>query len=207
MARQARNSITRRSWLVASLAIPLFRVRATPLLNVSSDGDSLHVDAPQLHFLSGKPLARLMDGNTVVFFSRLTLLRDDHVTLIRHQSEQITVSYDVWDERFQVNLAVETRSVKHLSLSETETWCVQNLSISALGLDPIRPFWLRFELRTASEKEISSVTGDSGISIRGLIEELSRKAGAGGDHWGPLDAGPLRLIDLPRIVIRRTRNG
>ena len=117
------------------------------------------------------------------------------------------MSYDVWDERFQVNLAVEPRSQKHLSLSETEAWCLQNLSISSLGVDPVRPFWLRFELRTASEKEISSVAGDSGISIRGLIEELSRKAGVGGEHWGPLDAGPLRLIDLPRIVIRRARNG
>jgi hypothetical protein len=207
MALYARNSISRRSWLVASLAIPLSRARATPLLSVSSDGDSLHLAAPQLHFLSGKPLARLMDGNTVVFFSRLTLFRDDHATPIRHQSEQITVSYDVWDEKFQVNLAVDTRTVKHLSLPETEAWCVQNLSISALGLDPVRPFWLRFELRTASEKEAASVAGDSGISLRGLIEEFSRKAGAGGQHWGPLDAGPLRLIDLPRIVIHRTRNG
>jgi hypothetical protein len=206
MALHAREKISRRSWLLAGLAIPLFRARATPALSVSSDGDSLHVAAPQLHFLTGKPLARLMDGNTVVFFSWLTLFRDDRGTVFRRQPEQITVSYDVWDEKFKVMLAIDHHSISHLSLAEAETWCMQNLSISALGLEPLHPFWLRFELRAAAEKEVSSVTGDSGISMKGLIEWLSRRSGVGEDSVR-LDAGPLRLIDLPRIVTRRTRNG
>jgi hypothetical protein len=207
MARDAREKISRRSWLLAGMAIGVSRAGALPALNVSSDGDSLHVAAPQLHFLTGRPLARLMDGNTVVFLSRLTLFREDHATVIRHQPEQITVSYDVWEERFQVALAVDRHSAKNLSLLQTEEWCMQNLAISALGLEPLRPFWLRFELRTASSRDISSVTGASGISISGLIDFFSRKAGVGEDHWGPLDAGPLRLIDLPRTVLRRARNG
>ena len=101
---------------------------------------------------------------------------------------------------------MDHRSASRLSLVETETWCLENLAISALGLETQRPFWLRFELRTASEKEISEVAGDSGISIRSLIEMFSRRAGPDEGHW-TLNAGPLRLGDLPRISGRRTRNG
>jgi hypothetical protein len=207
MARGAREQISRRSWLLAGLAVSVSRAGSVAALNVSSDGDSLHVSAPQLHFLTGRPLARLMDGNTVVFISRLTLYRDDHGAVIRSAPERITVSYDVWEEKFKVALLVDRHSAKGLTLPETEAWCMEGLAISALGLQPERPFWLRFELRTASERDLSSVTSASGISIRGLIDLFSRKVGAGEDHWGPLDAGPLRLIDLPRTVIRRARNG
>jgi hypothetical protein len=206
MALHARERISRRSWLLAGLAIPLFRAWANPVLRVTSDGDNLHVAAPQLHFLTGRPLARLKDGNVVVFLSQLTLFRDDHVTVIKSQPERITVSYDLWEEKFQVGMAVDRRSASRLSVGETEAWCMENLAISALGLETQRPFWLRFELRAASEKEISAVAGDTGISIRGLIEMFSRRAGADQPHW-ELDAGPLRLGDLPRTAVRRIRIG
>jgi hypothetical protein len=206
MALHARERISRRSWLLAGLAIPLFRAWANPVLHVTSDGDNLHVAAPQLHFLTGRPLARLKDGNVVVFLSQLTLFRDDHVTVIKSQPERITVSYDLWEEKFQVGMAVDRRSASRLSVGETEAWCMENLAISALGLETQRPFWLRFELRAASEKEVSAVAGDTGISIRGLIEMFSRRAGADQPHW-ELDAGPLRLGDLPRTAVRRIRIG
>jgi hypothetical protein len=83
---------------------------------------------------------------------------------------------------------------------------MENLAISTLGLATQRPFWLRFELRTASEKEVSAVAGDTGISIRGLIEMFSRRVGADQPHW-ELNAGPFRLGDLPRTTARRIRIG
>ena len=191
---------------MAGLTIPLFRAWGEPLLRVTSDGDNLHVAAPQLHFLAGRPLARLKDGNIVVFLSQLTLFREDRITVIRRKPERFTVSYDLWEEKFQVGMAVDRRSAARLSLEETETWCLDNLAISALGLETQRPFWLRFELRAASEKEISAVAGDTGISIRSLIEMFSRRAGADEPHWA-LNAGPLRLGDLPRTSGRRIRIG
>jgi hypothetical protein len=206
MALHARDKLSRRSWLLAGLAVPLFRAKAEPFLNVTTDGDNLHVAAPQLHFLSGKPLVRLKDGNLVVFLSQLTLFRDDHVTVIKRTLERLTVSYDLWEEKFQVVMALEGRSAARLTMQQTEEWCLSNLAISAAGLETQRPFWLRFELRAASEKESSSLASDSGISIRGLIEIFSRRAGADEDHWA-LNAGPLRLGELPRTVVRRIRNG
>ncbi len=206
----ARRTISRRSWLAAGLGIPLFRAHATPILRVSSDGDDLHVNAPELHFLSGKPLTRLKDGNTVVYVSKLTLFKGDASNGMRepyrYSAERITVSYDVWEEKFKAVLAVDHRSAAHLSQAETESWCMENLAISALGLEPQRPFWLRFDLRTASDRDLPVLEGESGISIRGLIEMFSRKAGVDDVRW-QLEAGPLRLSDLPRISVRRARNG
>jgi hypothetical protein len=204
--RFARTQISRRSWLLAGLTTPLLAARSTGTLSLSFDGDDLHVAAPQLHFLSGRPLTRLQDGATVVFLSQLTIFRDDRGTVWRRNPERITVSYDVWEEKFSVIVGSTNRRVSRLSAPAAETWCLNNLVISALGLAPERPFWVRFELRTADPKDLSGVVGDPGISIRGLIEVFSRKPGADQDHW-TLDAGPLRLADLPRISVRGTRNG
>ena len=76
----------------------------------------------------------------------------------------------------------------------------ENLAVSALGLAPNRPFWLRFELRAASQRELSSLVGDAGgISLRGVVEFFSRKSGTENFNW-VRTAGPLRVPDLPRTV-------
>jgi hypothetical protein len=202
----AHAKISRRRWLLASLAIPLFRARASVNLTVTSDGDNLHLIAPQLHFLTGKPLNRLHDGATVSYFSQITLLEPNLITEFRRAQERLTVSYDVWDEKFRVKVGTGGRLFSGLSVAEAEALCMDNLAISALGLAPERTFYLRFELRTLSPRELSAVVGDSGISMTRLIEAFSRKPRPDEDSWGPLTAGPLRLMDLTRTSGRR-RNG
>ena len=59
--------ISRRSWLLAGLTVPLFSLRAAESLEIQYDGDNLHVSAPRLHFVIGKPLERLKDGALTVF--------------------------------------------------------------------------------------------------------------------------------------------
>jgi hypothetical protein len=203
MAEFPREKISRRSWLLAGLVTPLFSARAALQLHVSFDGDNLHVAAPQLHFLTGKPLTRLMDGATVVFFSQISL-QDGRGIAFRRRHERLTISYDVWEEKFKVMMAVDQRSASRLSLAGAEAWSLENLAISALGLEPSRPFWLRLDLRAASQREISSVMSDPGISLRGLVELFSRKPGADEPQWS-LEAGPLRLADLPRTVAHGSR--
>ena len=203
----ARAKISRRRWLLACLTTPLFQARAAAGLTVTSDGDNLHVVAPQLHFLTGKPLSRLHDGATVSFFSQITLLEPNQITEFRRAQERLTVSYDVWDEKFRLKVGTGGRLVSGLSAAETEALCLDNLAISALGLAPDRSFYLRLELRTLSPRELSAVVGDSGISMTRLIEAFSRKPRPDEDSWGPLLAGPLRLMDLTRTTGRRTRNG
>jgi hypothetical protein len=192
MARRARdNRISRRSWLLAGLVIPVFRARTAEPLDVSFDGDNLHVAAPGLHFLTGKPLERLKNADTVAFLSQLTLYSDDHGTVFRRIPERLVVSYDLWEEKF--------------SAGQAEAWCIDNVAISALGLAPERPFWLKFELRTTDRRELASVVGDSGISLSTLIDLFSHPQG--GDLYWSRSAGPLRLRDLPRTHTGREHIG
>ncbi len=213
MALDARDrKIARRSWLLAGLGMGVFRfnLRASQDLAVTFDGDDLHVAAPGLHFLTGRPLERLQDGATVVFVSQLTLFSDDRGTVFRRVPERLVVSYDLWEEKFAVTIpgspsGAAARSHSHMTAAQAEMWCMNNLAISALGLAPDRPFWLRFDLRAADRKDLSEILGDSGISLTGLIDIFSRKPGADGASW-TRNVGPLRLRDLPRITSRRTRS-
>ncbi len=207
MALDARDiRISRRSWLLASLGIPLFRARASDYLDVKYDGDNLRVAVPGLHFLTGKPLERLKDADTVVFLSQLTLFSDPRRTVFRRDRERLIVSYALWEERFAVSIpGTPVRSQSNLTAEQAEAWCLDNLAISALGLAPDRPFWLQFELRTAAQKDLSSLVGESGLSISTLmIDVLSRKPGSNDPYW-TRSAGPLRLADLPRTSGRGTR--
>jgi len=207
MALEARdNRISRRSWLMAGLALPLSRLRGAAGLTVTFDGDNLHLGVPGLHFLSGKALERLKDAATVVFLSQITLFTDELQTVFRRAPERVIVSYDLWEERFAVAIPGITLRQTHLTSAQAENWCIENLAISALGLAPDRPFWMRFELRTATPRELSSVMGDSGLSLSALVEIFSRKPGADDPYW-VRTAGPLRLADLPRVLARGARNG
>jgi hypothetical protein len=207
MALQARdNRISRRSWLIAGLAIPLFRVRAASALDVKFDGDNLRPELTGLHFLTGKALERLKDARTVAFLSQLTLLQEDRVTLFRRTPQRFFVSYALWDEKFKVTIPGATpESSLWPTAEQAENWCLENLAISALGMAPERPFWLRFDLGIVDPKELSKVWTDSGISVSGLIETLSRKPDTHEMHWTMEKR--LRLMDLRRTAARGNRNG
>jgi hypothetical protein len=208
MALTARDEwISRRSWLLAGLAIPLSRLRAAAPLVVSFDGDNLRVAAPDLHFLTGKALERLKDAATVTFLSQLTLFSDTRGTVFKRTADRLVVSYDLWEEKFSVTIpGGSKRHLPNVSATEAESWCLENLAISAMGVAPNRPFWLRFDLRTADRKELASIVGDSGVSLTSLIDVFSRKPGAGEPTWSRT-VGPFRLQDLPRTPSTRGRIG
>jgi hypothetical protein len=205
MALPARdNRISRRSWLLAGMAICLSRGRAEEPLDVSFDGDNVRVFAPGLHFLTGRPLERLKNADTVAFISQITLYSDAHGTVFRRFPERLVVSYDLWEEKFSVTIpGPAKRSLPRVTAAQAESWCLENMAISALGLAPDRPFWVKFELRTTDRRELTSVMGDSGISLSALVDLFSRPPGR--DLSWSRTAGPFRLRDLPRA--RRGRVG
>lgn len=204
-SRKEGVKISRRRWLLAGVALPLSNLAAAESLTVTWDGDDLHVAAPQIHFLAGKPLDRLKDGGSVVFLTQLTLTTDHFNSSLRRVPERFVFSYDLWEERFSVTkLGEGQRTVAHLTAAAAEAWCLDNVAISSTGLPQDRPFWLRFEMRAAEPKDEAAVMGDTGLNLTRLIEIFSRRPRDEQPHW-MAEAGPLRLGDLKRLVGRAAR--
>jgi hypothetical protein len=202
MAEPSRGlQISRRGWLLAGLIGPLFPARGAAPLIVTFDGDNIHVSPLGVHFLQGKSLSRLKDGSTVEYVAQVTLFRDQFVTQFRRSEAHFLVSYDIWgtgDEFAVSTLGPPSRRAINLSLSATETWCLDRVAIAASGIAPDRQFWLQLDLKTLPPK-LTSVLGDKSISVD-VIELASRVPGA--DERQTFSAGPLRLADL-----LRTRKG
>lgn len=196
--------MTRRAWLMATGVLPVSRVLSAAPLSARWDGDNIYVAAPELHFLSGRPLERLKNGASVMFFSQLTLSTDAHVTVFRRLPERFVVSYDLWEEKFSVTrLGGAPRSVSHLSAAAAEAWCLESMAISSAGLDPQRDFWLRLEMRATDSREEAAVLGEPGISITRLIEVFSRRPRSEQPQW-ILEAGPMRLSRIRRTKGERS---
>jgi hypothetical protein len=197
MAEPSRGlQISRRGWLLAGLTAPLLRAWAAGSLTVTFDGDNLHVSSPDLHFLSGKPLVRLKEGSTVEFVARITLYRDAWLTPWKHSDARFSLSYDVFEEdRFTVNMpGPPPRRAVNLSAAATEAWCLDKIWIAATGIAPDRQFWVRLDLGNVSQKDLSSVLGETGIRID-LVDVFSKP---GEDTPITRQAGPLRLAGLAR---------
>src|SRR6185369_15988318 len=210
MATRSRETrISRRSWLLAGLTFPLFSARAADAMKVIYDGDNLHVAAPNLHFLTGKPLERLKYGDVVAYVLQLELLNEARTIVLRPQKGRFVVSYALWEEKFSVTQLASTpgvgpRTVEGLSATDAETWCFNNLTMSTLGLAPNQYYWLRLELRTGTARDFAD-DNNIGISIKDLIDLLGRK-NTEVTHWGPLETR-VRLADLRRMAGRGSRNG
>jgi len=205
---RAAAGISRRGWLIAGLAIPLFRARAASNLTATYDGDNLYPVAPSLHFLTGKVLDRLRDSADIqTFVSQLTLFYEDGSLPVKPAHARFVVSYSIWEERFKVAIpGSAARSQEGLTQAEAETWCLENVAISASGLAPDKPFRMRFELRSQRQPDLSPLVGDLGISLTSMVEIFSRKPGAGEFHQA-LETDWLRLLNLPRLSGRPARRG
>ena len=196
------RGLSRRSWLLASLAIPLSTLRGAGPLNLRYDGDVIHISAPGLHFLSDKPLQRLKDGAAVAYVAQLDLLSEDRLP-VRQQKARFVVSLALWEDKFSVTQLGRTpRTVDGLTAGAAESWCFEGLTMNTLGIPTDRYYWLRFEIRTASPHDLE---GDLplGFNLRDLIALLGRKKSEE-IHWGPLETR-MRLADLPRMQGRGMR--
>jgi len=207
MAQSARDrGISRRSWLLAGLAIPLFRARAADELPPPRfDGDTLQPVLPRIHFLTGKPLERLAAGNTVAFVAQVTLFTDDRRTPLKLSPiMRFILSRDIWNETFKVTIpAIAPHDRMGLTATQAESWCLENIVIGTSEVPRDKPLWLRCDLRTVHQDDLSRVVGDRGISFLSIFEYLSRKAGASEPQWSFETGRPFRLQDLPRQIFGR----
>lgn len=171
-------------------------------LTVRAEGDTLHVSVRGLGLLEGDTLRHLQDGRSIRMDLQLTALGGRDGPALAAHRERFTVSYDLWEEQFAVtHLATPPRSISHLTRNEAEAWCLEQLSLPASSLAARgrdAPFRVRLAYRavdaaSGSERE----TGD-GITLRGLIDFLSRRSTGDEAREGSVETGPLRLSVLMR---------
>src|SRR5260370_33959360 len=177
--RSGEAGISRRSWLLAGLTVPLFSARAADSLKVIYDGDNLRVAAPTLHFLTGKPLERLKYGDVVAYGLQLALLNESRTAVVRPQKSRFVVGYALWEEKFSVTQlgsspGLAPRTVEGLAATAAETERCDSLTMSTFGLEPNLYYWLRLALRTGSARDFVGVCKIPS-RIHDLIDFLGRK--------------------------------
>ena len=164
-------------------------------ITVDTAGEALRIRAPSFSFLQGDPLERLRDGRSVRVELAAMVLPGPGKPPAAATRRIFALSYDLWEERFAVTaLGARTQSVSHLMRAAAEAWCLEQLTIpvGALGtLGRDLPFWIRLEYRLL-DGETAPDPGDSGYTLQGLIDALSRRRKPESSP-SALEAGPLRL--------------
>jgi hypothetical protein len=87
-----------------------------------------------------------------------------------------------------------------LSAASAETWCFENILVSAANLPADQTLWARLEIRSAEPREPLSTLHDSGlpdsgINLATLIEIFSRPSRPQQDRW-LIESAPFQLADL-----------
>jgi hypothetical protein len=185
--------VNRRQWFMVLLAAP--GATDQPLL-VRRDDESLRVSAPQIRFLTGRPLSQLRDGVSVSFASQVSILTDLATPAISRVVDRFVISYDLWEERFAAaRMGPPPRTASRMTSAACEAWCLDQMISIPPTLSTTRAFWVRLELRAEEGRLASSVLGEPGINVTRLIELFSRPPRSQQPRWLAA-AGPLRLADL-----------
>ena len=165
-------------------------------VSVHADRNTLRVKAPRFHFIQGELLDRLKDGRSVRVDLELSILPRPDAAPTARGREAFLLSYDLWEERLAVAQAgASSPAVTHLTTAAAEAWCISQLGVplSALGaLGREATFWLRLEYRVPNGNHTSESEEKGGLTLRGLIEALSRRPRAR-DARDVVEAGPFRI--------------
>jgi hypothetical protein len=162
-------------------------------MTMTSTGGNVRVQAPGFRFLSGQPLARLKNGMTVrVELELRVLAAPGAATPVTQNRQTFILSYDLWEERFAATVSGSgSRSISHLTAAAAEAWCIQQLTVPVSGLGALRnqPFWIRLESNMIDGERTSRE--DEGLTLRGIIDTLSRKTGEKTSHSA--EGGPFQV--------------
>lgn len=190
-----------RFWLCAALVVSLLTSLDAAELMVRLRGERLQVAARNFHFLSGKSLERIRNGESVAFDFHLAVLSNPSSLPLRRAFERFVVSYDLWEEKYSVSRMRSRQGMAtHLTLAAAESFCLENISVPVSGL-PDEPLVARLEIRAQlnSSEELFS---DPGLSLSQLIEIFSRARRSPRDDFWRLESAPFRLSGLDRAPLR-----
>ncbi len=165
----------------------------SPSLVVERRGNLLHVAAPQLHFLEGKPLERLTNGASITYLLELVLAPGGSAET--KLQERFILSYDLWEEKFSVVQAGTSRhTASHMSAAAAEAWCLDNMPLPVPAFGPDKPFTVRLDVSYA-ETASAGTESNPTLTLAGLIDVFSRKKREEPAHWEAFSK-TIRLKDL-----------
>ena len=187
-----------RNVLLAGLLLAV--CSAAQQLKVRLDGDGLHVTAPTLRFITGKPLEQMRNGSAVVFDVQL-IVADELRSIVRRSFERFVVSYDLWEEKYAVASVRSARSsASRLSSSAAEAWCIDHVAIFATGLPETKPLVFRLDVQAqGGRRSTADAEEEEGLPLSSLIDIFSRVTKQQDpQHWR-LDSAPVKLADLRKL--------
>jgi hypothetical protein len=181
---------------IALLAMASTAALSGQTVTATAAGDVLRVRAPGFGVIRGDTLNRLKNGQTIRFEIELTILAKPGAQPAVQNRQSFVLSYDLWEERFAVTrVGGASRSISHLTSSDAETWCLEQLAVPLSDLasvDRDAPFWIRLESRIHDGDGTASPNGDGGYTLRGLIDVLSRRRRAA-DVRDVIQGGPFTI--------------
>lgn len=188
-------------WIISAFCCGAVLAVAAEELRLRALENRLEFSAPQLHFLTGRPLERLQNAAVVPFDMEVTLWAGSRDRIHSRQSATFVISYDLFEERYSVaKLSTPRRSANHLTAPEAEAWCLQEMSLDVTSVPANQPLWARMVIRAQEERSAGLLRGRvsrDGIDITDLVELFGGRPRAAQARW-ELEAGPVTLEQLRR---------
>lgn len=181
------------------MALAFFGTVIVPLeaqnVTIARTNDAIGVRVPGLGLIKGETLAQLKDGKSVRVEFTLAVLPGPGGMPAATTRQTFAVSYDLWEEKFAVTLTGTTRrAASYLTAAAAEAWCLEQLTVPIGQIGKLResPFWIRLEYRIVDRDTPAPRPDDSGLTLRGMIEALSRRPKTT-DQPHAVEAGPFRV--------------
>jgi len=158
--------------------------------------DQLRFVAPKVHFVAGRTVDRLREGNAVPVNFQVTLAVGNRQNVVERLVESFVISYDLWEERFKVVRLRERKSASNLTALQTEAWCWDQMGISVANIPKNQPLYFKLEIRTEDSGARMPLFGASDTyNLTALINLFSRPAERQQPHW-TMEQGPFSYGDL-----------
>lgn len=158
--------------------------------------DQLRFTAPKIHFVAGRAVDRLKEGNAVPVYFQATIAVGSRSNVVERLVESFVISYDLWEERFKVVARGQRKSASNLTAVQTEAWCFENLGISLANIPRNQPLYFKLEIRTEdSNARLPLFNSQDNFNLTALINLFSRPAERQQWHWSG-EAGPFGYGDL-----------
>jgi len=165
-------------------------------LKVHANGDQLHVDAPDLRFLSQAALTRLREGATVIYRFRVTVSATKTGKATAEYIYHCVFSFDILEEKFKVSRQEPGyRSASHLSENAARDLCLDSLTIPVANVITNETFWVSMEYQMEDRQSSSDRAGSRSV-LDSLVTIFGQKDKSTPPPVDMLRGGPFRMEDL-----------